>query len=87
MTKPALISFALAQATTAACAIVTGLRYVHWKHSLQSDGPIEAKIYLGACVIFTASFVVRFVRRVYRKKPDYFAEEMEHRRILAKGVG
>jgi hypothetical protein len=85
MNRAGLRSLILSQTITAACAIGTGSRYVYWKHSTRADAPVEAKIYLGACVVFIALFLWRLVYRVFLRKRNYFAEEMDHRHALAKG--
>jgi hypothetical protein len=76
----------LSQVTTVVCAVLAGIEYVHWKHSTRPDALVEAKISLGACVIFVILFLVRLVYRVFLKKRDYFAEEMEHRSSLARST-
>jgi hypothetical protein len=85
MNKADLRSLILSQTITAACAIGTASRHVHWKHSTRANAPVEATIYLGACVVFVALFSWRLVYRVFLRKRNYFAEEMGHRHALAKG--
>jgi len=86
VTKLGRISFVLSQATTALCAFGAGFRYLHWRHSLRADAPVEARIFLGMCIVFSISFLVRMFRRGLVTKRDYFGEEMDHRRSLAKGI-
>jgi hypothetical protein len=85
VTKAGRISFLLSQATTASCAIGTGLRYLRWRQSSRADAAVESRIFLGACIFFVLFFLGNFVQRVYRKKRDYFAEEMARRRSLVRG--
>lgn len=77
-------SWVLSQVTTLACAVGTCFEYVRWKHSTRHDASVEAKLFLGTSICFLLLFLVRLVYRGFPSKRDYFAEEMEHRRSLAK---
>ena len=45
---------------------------------------VWAKLWLALCILSVIAIVLRFI--YYRNRRDYFAEEMDHRRSLAKGL-
>jgi hypothetical protein len=57
---------------------------VHWMHRTRPDAPVQVRIWLVLCVLSVVSALLRFL--YYRNRRNYFAEEMEHRRSLAKGT-
>ena len=58
---------------------------VLWMHSKRPEAQIYVKVWV---VLFAGSLILAVWRVVwYRKHRDYFAEEMDHRRSLAKGSG
>jgi hypothetical protein len=65
-------------------AISTAWIGVRWLHSTKPNAHFEADISFALCTLSVLMGVSRFV--YYRKRRDYFAEEMDHRRALAKGT-
>jgi len=63
---------------TIAAAFVT----VRLIRSTNASARFWNEVYLGVCVLYVMSEMLRFLRR--RKKPSYFDKEMDNRRSLAK---
>jgi hypothetical protein len=78
-------SWILSQTATAACAIGTWFEYFRWKHSTMANAPVKVKIFLGMSILFSLAFLVRLFYRGVVTRRDYFGQEMEHRRSVAKG--
>jgi hypothetical protein len=74
----------LSQTTVLACAIGAAFEYTRCKHSARPDAAFESRFFLALSVVFFALFIVRFVYKGLVTKCDFFAEEMEHRKMLAK---
>jgi len=79
-TRKATIRFLFGNAVAAVYAAWLSVRSMH---SLRSDGPLWGKIWLALCAMSVLLGLGRFL--YYRNRRDYFAEEMDHRRSLAKG--
>jgi hypothetical protein len=68
---------------TAVGAVGAFINAMHWMHSKRPGASIYAKLYFAFFGISLALCVWRVVW--YRNRRDCFAEEMDHRRSLAKG--
>jgi hypothetical protein len=55
--------------------------YARWRHSASSSVYSWPFVWFVICVLYLISAVGRFLNR----KQSYFAQEMDHRRGLAKG--
>ena len=80
-TRQATLRFLTGNAIGAISAAWIGVR---WMHSTKPNAHFEAKIWFVLCALSVLMGVLRFV--YYRNRRDYFAEEMDHRRALAKGT-
>jgi len=67
---------------TAIGAVLAALNSVRWMHMASPDAQVWAKVWLVLCAFSVISGLVRFLG--YRNRCNYFAEEMDHRRSLAK---
>jgi hypothetical protein len=56
---------------------------VRWMHSTRPEAHWETKFWFALCAASVLLGVFRFI--YHRNRRDYFAEEMDHRRSLAKG--
>ena len=79
-TRRATVRFLIGTAVGAAGAL---LNVLLWMHSKRPEAPIYTKLCLALLAISVTLAVLRFIW--YRKHRNYFAEEMDHRRSLAKG--
>jgi|SRR5580692_7662144 hypothetical protein len=80
-TRRSTIRFLIGTAIGAALAAFNAVR---WMHDTSPGAPICAKVWLVLC---GTSVLLGFWRVVwYRNRPDYFAEEMDHRRSLTKDL-
>jgi hypothetical protein len=52
--------------------------------SRSPDAALETRIWFGLCGFSILLGIARYF--YYRNRRDYFAEEMDHRRSLAKGT-
>ena len=78
-TRRATVRFLTGNGIAAAGAVWLFFRYMH---STRPDGPFWAKIWL---VLACVSILMGLLRVLYyRNRRDYFAEEMDHRREIAK---
>jgi hypothetical protein len=55
---------------------------VRWMHSTSPDAPVWAKLWLVLCALSVILGLLRFA--YYRNRRNYFAEEMDRRRSLAR---
>ena len=69
---------------TAIGACAAALIAVERMHSRSPDAGLGAKIWFGLCGFSILLGIARYL--YYRNRRDYFAEEMDHRRGLAKGT-
>ena len=67
---------------TTIAAVGAALNLVRWMHSTKPDAPVWVRVWLGLCVLSVVSGLLRLF--YYRNRRNYFADEMEHRRSLAK---
>ena len=66
----------------AIAAIGAAINAVRWFHRTGSDAAVWTKVWIGLCAFAVIAGIFRVV--YYRNRRDYFAEEMNHRRSLAK---
>ena len=68
---------------TAIGAVGAGLDSVRWMHCTRPDAILWAKVSALCCALSVILGVSHFI--YYRNRRNYFAEEIDHRRSLAKG--
>jgi len=78
-TRRATIRFVVGEAIA---GLAAAFNFVRWMQSTRPDARVEAKIWLVLCVLSVALGFSYFL--YYRNRRNYFAEEMEHKRSLAK---
>jgi hypothetical protein len=79
--RQSMIRFLIGTGIGAALAAFNSVR---WMRNPSPDAPAQARIWLVLCVFSVVSGLLRF--HYYRNRRDYFAEEMERRRSLAKDI-
>ena len=78
-THRSLIRFLIGTAISAAVAAFNAVRFMH---STKPDAQFWAKVWLVLFGFSVVSGILRFL--YYRNRRNYFAEEVDHRRSLAK---
>jgi len=80
-TRNSSMKFVYGSGIAAACAV---FNFFRWVHSASSGARFETILW---AILFCISVLFGIARLLYyRTHRDYFAEEMEHRRLLAKGL-